>query len=337
MTKIKVIQYGVCHEHASGKIATLKNLPDIFDIAGVVDDRDTGAARFAGENMKPYEGLRLLSRDEAFSIPGLEAVVVEVPNEELVGVGKLCAAHNLPMHLDKPAGQSLAPYGELLDECKAKGLALQMGYMYRGNPAFKFCLDAVKKGWIGDVFEIRMSMSHNYGGEPYQDYLAKFDGGIMYNLGCHLIDFVAAMMGRPVKVTPFLGSAPGSPETCRNNCAAILQYSHAIVYLHACSREVGNTNSRRMKICGTKGTLDICPVEIFNGSNLVLNILLKEGNEQYSGGEHNIDFGVRIDRYKEQLEEFAEIIRGRMTNPYTYAHDYLVHEITLAAAGYITM
>ena len=38
MKKIRIAQIGVCHEHASGKINTLKRLPEYFEIAGVVDD-----------------------------------------------------------------------------------------------------------------------------------------------------------------------------------------------------------------------------------------------------------------------------------------------------------
>ena len=32
--RIRIAQIGVCHEHASGKINTLKRLPEYFEIAG---------------------------------------------------------------------------------------------------------------------------------------------------------------------------------------------------------------------------------------------------------------------------------------------------------------
>jgi hypothetical protein len=38
MKKIKVIQIGCSHEHANGKIQTLKLMNDTFDIIGIVDD-----------------------------------------------------------------------------------------------------------------------------------------------------------------------------------------------------------------------------------------------------------------------------------------------------------
>ena len=38
MKKIKIAQVGVTHEHAPGKIVSLKKLPDIYEIAGYVND-----------------------------------------------------------------------------------------------------------------------------------------------------------------------------------------------------------------------------------------------------------------------------------------------------------
>jgi hypothetical protein len=49
---IKIGQIGVCHEHASGKIDTLKKWSEVFEIVGVVDDRKSTAANLAGTDLK---------------------------------------------------------------------------------------------------------------------------------------------------------------------------------------------------------------------------------------------------------------------------------------------
>lgn len=240
MEKIKIAQIGVCHEHASGKITALRRLPELFEIVGVVDDNATSTTpKFSGKNLQPYEGLKWMTEEEVLNYPGLQAVAVEVPNNELVPTALRCMEHNLAMHMDKPAGEDLALYRKLLDGCRERNLPFQMGFMFRGNPAFQFCIAAIREKLIGEVFEIEADMNHNYGGDEYQEYIGKFRGGIMYNLGCHLIDFVAAAMGRPEKVTPFLKSAPGCPETIRNSCMAVLEYPHASVTLRSSSRAPG--------------------------------------------------------------------------------------------------
>jgi predicted dehydrogenase len=336
MSRIKIGQIGVCHEHAAGKINSLRLLPDVFEIVGVADDRSSSAAKFAGSDMQPYEGLKLMTEEELLSVPGLQAVTVETPNMDLVPAALRCMERNLAMHMDKPGGDDLNLFGKLLKGCKERNLPFQMGYMFRSNPAIQWCAKAIRQGWLGDIFEIQASMSHNYGGEAYQEYLGKLPGGIMFNLGCHLIDFVVSMTGRPEKVTPFLKSAPGFPDNIKNNCVTVLEYPHATVTLRACSMEQGGLTRRRLKICGTKGSAELCPPERFDGKPLTMSLVLSADTPEYPAGTHTVDFGVKRDRYEDQLLELAKIIRGEMKNPYTYEHDYLVQEILLAASGLTT-
>ncbi len=336
MKKIKIGQIGVCHEHASGKINTLRKMPDIFEIVGVVDDRDSVTPRFAGSNLEPYDGLKFMTEEELFNTPGLQAVAVEVPNLDLVPTALRCVERNLAMHMDKPGGDDLELFGRLRKGCEERKLPFQMGYMFRGNPAMQWCIKAIHEGWFGEIFEIQADMSHNYGGDAYQEYIGKFPGGIMFNLGCHLIDLVAAMLGRPEKITPFLKSAPGWPETIKNNCVTIMEYPHATVTLRSCSLEVGGHSRRRLKICGTNGTVELSPLERFDGKPLLMDLALKEDIPGYAAGEHIVDFGIVRDRYESQLLELAKIINGEMADPTTYEHDYLVQEIVLAASGYTT-
>ncbi|MFA5204688.1 MAG: Gfo/Idh/MocA family oxidoreductase [Lentisphaeria bacterium] len=334
MEKIKVGQIGICHEHAAGKMRTLRLLPDVFEIVGVVDERPTTAARFAGDDLTPYNGLKFVTEEELFNTPGLQAVTVETPNADLVPTALRVMEHKLAMHLDKPGGEELEPFGHLLRGCQERHLPFQMGYMFRNNPAMQWCLNAVRQGWLGEIFEVQAGMSHNYGGDAYQPYLGHFRGGIMFNLGCHLVDWVVAMLGRPENITPFLKTTPGLPGTIKNNGLAILDYPHATVTLRACSCEVDGLNRRRLKLCGTNGSVELCPLERFDGQPLQMNLVLKDAIPGHAAGAHTVEFGIVRDRYEDQLLEWAKIINGEMANPYTYEHDYRVQEVVLAAAGY---
>ncbi len=337
MEKIKIGQIGICHEHAQGKMDTLRrHLSDVYEIVGVVDDRSSHTARVPiGEShLKSYEGLKWMTEDELLSYPGLQGVMVETTNGDLVPTALRCMKRGLPMHMDKPGGEDMNLFRQLLAGCKERNLPLQMGYMFRVNPAMQWSRKAIRNGWLGDIFEIQASMSHDYGGEEYQKYIGSFKGGIMFNLGCHLIDAIIPMMGRPEKVTSFLKSAPGYDPAIKNNCVAILEYPHATVTLRACSKEVNGSPRRNLKICGTRGTLELCPQERFDGQSLEMRLTLAEGNEAYPAGTHTLGFGVVRDRYEEQLRELAQIIRGEIKNPYTYEHDELVQEVLLAASGY---
>ena len=336
MKKIKVAQIGVLHEHAPGKMYTLRKLPEVFDLVGVVDDRPFSTTpNFGADLERPYEGVKRLTLDEVLSDPELEAVTVEVPNNELVPMAMRCAERGLAIHMDKPAGEDLELYRKLLDLCKAKHLPFQMGFMFRGNPAFQFVRRAIRNRWIGDVCEMELDMNHCYGGEAYQEYLACFSGGIMFNLGCHLVDFVVSAIGRPSKVTPFLQNASGDAAKVRNNCLAVLEYPNTAVTLRACSRCGGtNTFDRRLRVVGTKGSIFFSPVERFDGKSVEIELALAEDAAGFPAGRHTLRTPPQNDRYADQLLEWARVIRGEIESPYPYEHDYLVHEVTLAAAGY---
>ncbi len=335
MKRIKIGQIGISHEHAAAKMKSLRAMGDIYEVVGVVDDRNSTAARFPSNDMSPFDGLRWMTENELFAIPGLEAVAIETANLDLVPTALRCMERGLAMHMDKPGGNDLKLFGKLISGCKARKLPFQMGYMLRNNPALQWCCSTVRKGGLGDVFEVHANMSHDYGDDAYQKYLANLPGGIIFNLGCHLIDVVVSMLGRPRSVTPFLKSVSGSPDHAMNNGFVVLEYSHAHVMIHACSREVDGLHRRRFKICGTKGTVELCPLERFDSKPLTMHLTLSEDNEQYSAGTHTVDFGVQHDRYRDQLFELAHVIRGEIKNPYTYEHDYVVQEAVLAASGLV--
>lgn len=336
MKPIRIGQLGMGHEHAAGKMEAVRGLPEYYELVGVVDDRESQAARFIGEDLSPYQGIPRLSESELFATPGLEAVLVETPNTDLVPTALRCVDQNLAMHLDKPGGEDLALFKKLLSGCEKKKLPLQLGYMFRGNPAFQFCLQAVRKNWLGKIFEFQGSMSHDYGGVDYQRYLGAFKGGILFNLGGHLIDFAVALLGRPEQVTPFLKSTEGLSFLCLNQGLAILEYPHATATIRACSQEVGGLNHRRLKICGEWGTLELCPLERFDGKPIHLDMTLSRGNETYPSGFHRIEFKPQQNRYREQLIELAMVVRGEKSPDYSYEHEDLVQEVLLAASGYIT-
>ena len=330
MKKLKLVQYGVTHEHANGKITSLKKLTDIFEIAGVIDDRSSTEARFPQKvNMEPYEGLYMMSEEEFFARNDIDLVVVETANADLVPTALKCLEKRIPMHMDKPGGTNPELFEKLSREYERLQLPFQMGYMLRVNPALQFCTNMVKKGLLGDIFEIQCDMNHSYGGEEYAHYIAKQPGGIMYNLCCHLIDFIVGMMGRPENVFSLLKNTPDAPQGAYNNCMAVLEYKHATATVRSCCKDHGL--GRRLRIAGTKGVIDMCPIETF-WERLTVSLSLSENSGDFPAGVHTLTFPIFKDRYAPQFREMAAIIRGEKPNVDIYAHDRMVNEVVLACS-----
>jgi predicted dehydrogenase len=329
MKKLKLVQFGVTHEHAPGKIATLKKLTDIFEIVGVVDDRASTAARYPQlVNMQPYEGLNLISEADFFAMDDLDLVVVETANADLTPTALKILEKNLPMHMDKPGGDA-ALFDKLSLEYEKRQLPFQMGYMLRGNPVFQFCKRCIKNGLLGDIFEIQCDMHHHYGGEEYAHYMATQPGGIMFNLCCHLLDFIVGVMGKPENIFSSLKSTPEAPDGALNNCMAVLEYAHATATVRACCKDF--SSGRRLRIAGTKGVIEMCPTEKFS-EPMDITLTLSENSGDFPAGLHRLQFPLFRDRYATQFQELAAIIRGEKPNVDIYAHDRMVNHIILACS-----
>ena len=143
------------------------------------------------------------------------------------------------------------------------------------------------------------------------------------------------MDGALVRAANVTGTAKGDGPDCLNRCAALLVWPDATALIRSCSRVPGGLPHRRLRIDGTKGTIDLCPIERFDGERLTLDLTLAEAAGGFAAGRHVVDLGVQTDRYRDQLRELAEIVRGERPNPVEmYDHDMKVHEITLEACGY---
>jgi len=330
MSRIQIGQIGIGHEHASGKMDALRGLSDVYEVVGIVEEPGPD-----WPSRKAYEGLQRMTEDELLSTPGLQAVAMETNNTELVATATRCMERGLHMHMDKPGGETLEPFRRLIDGCRERGLAIQLGYMYRSNPAIKFCLQALREGWLGEVFEIHAVMSR-YDDDHYRRFLARFPGGAMYNFGSHLIDLVVAMMGRPQNVVSFRKAT--RDDGLNDNGLAVLEYPRATATIRSAVVEADGMKHRRLTVCGTKGTAEVYPLEHpwdrQRLDPLHVRLTLREDNEEYAAGTHIVNVGVMNGRYEDQLVELARVINGQIENPYTYDHDLLVQETLLAAAGY---
>ena len=132
MNRIRIGQVGVAHGHAAGKMAVFRRSPD-YEVVGIVETDAQRRARAQQQDV--YKHLKWMSQDELFNVPGLQAVAVETEVRDLLNVAESCIAADKHIHLDKPAGSSLPQFKRILDEAARKHLVVQMGYMYRYNPA----------------------------------------------------------------------------------------------------------------------------------------------------------------------------------------------------------
>jgi predicted dehydrogenase len=306
-------------------MATLRKLRDEYDVVGVVES--DAAARGAARRHAAYRDLRWMSEEELLNTSGLQAVAVESSVHDLVPTATRCVAAGVHLHLDKPAGRCLPAFRSLMEEAGRKGLTVQMGYMFRNNPAFQFCFRAVREGWLGDVFAIHAVISKKISASRRLP-LAEFSGGAMFELGCHLIDATVAVMGKPERVTSFLRRTRPDLDPVADNTLAVLEYPRATCTIRSALVEVEGYQRRQFVVCGEQGTVDIRPLE---PPKVLLSLESPRGT--FQRGNQEVAMPKMAGRYDDQLIELARAIRGEIESPYSRWHDLSVHETILRASG----
>jgi len=326
---IKIGQIGTGNQHAY-KMGTLRKLTDLFEVVGVAGDDPNVLGKAPGGDC--YKGLKWMSHDELLAVPGLQAVAVETEEHKPIPVALRCIRAGKHIHLDKPCGESLPAFKQVLDEAKAKSLTVQVGYMYRNNPAVQFCLKAVKDGLIGNVFDLDAAMSR-YDGDGYRKLIKTYTGGAPYIFACHLIDLVVTLMGEPEKIHPFLRRTRA--DGVLDNSLTVFEYSRdRLATIRIAITEAQGFPRRHLTVMGDKGTIIIQPLESQgNMSGGVLKLALEEARGGYKKGVQTVEMPPLKDRYEDQWREFAAVLNGERVNPYTYEHDYTVHKCHLEACG----
>ncbi len=323
MKQIKVGQIGVGHPHAGGKMQAFRKSEE-YEVVGVVEP-DAKLRKYA-ESTGIYQGLPFLTQEQLLNVEGLQAVAVETLVPDLLSTAETCIAAGKHIHLDKPAGLSLTHFKRILDQAAQKHLLLQMGYMYRYNPGVVLLRDLLKKGWLGDPFEVHTVISKKMDASS-RTKLEPQPGGMMFELGCHVIDLVINVLGRPDQVTSFSQHASAMNDTLQDNMLAVFRYPQALATVKSSCNEVNGFDRRHIVVCGSEGTFHLQPF-----GRPSARLTLEKGKGKYRKGQQTIAF-PDYTRYTDDVADMARIIRREKDIDFSYEHDYHVQEAVLKAAG----
>ena len=337
MSKLKIAQIGAGHDHAQCAIRTLKLESDIYDLIGYAvvpgDEEMYEAYKDA------YDGVAQMSVDEILSYPGLDAVFIETEDRRLTEYAIKAAEKGLHIQMDKPGSESDEDFDRLVDLVKEKKLVFHMGYMYRYNPEIIKLKEKIKEGKLGEIYAIEAQMNclHN---QKKRQWLGNYPGGMLYFLGCHLVDLVYGILGTPEEVIPLSTSIGTDGVTADDFGMAVFKYKNGVSFVKSTAVEVGGFERRQLVVCGTKGTVELKPLE-WAGENIpgvfqphttgVFEAYDDETTTWQTPGKRYVSdsFG----RYDTMFRSFAAYIKGEKENPYTYEYERGLHKLILKACG----
>jgi predicted dehydrogenase len=320
--RIKVGQIGVGHGHAT-KLMVYRESAD-YEVVGLVEP--DAELRQRAQTQAAFRDLPWMTQEQLLNVPGLQAVLVETRVRDLLNTAEACVRAGKHIHLDKPAGESLPQFRRLLEAAAKQKLLVQMGYMYRYNPAVVLLRDFLKKNWLGEVFEVHAVMSKVVAPDE-RKRLAAYLGGMMFELGCHLLDLVVGILGKPTEVTPFIQHASMLDDRLMDNMLAVLTYPRATASVRSSALEVEGFDRRHLVVCGTEGTFHIQPLD-----NPAARVSLSQARGMYKKGTQDVAF-PKYTRYRDDAADMARVIRGEKKSTFSAEHDLAVQETVLRACN----
>ena len=225
--------------------------------------------------------------------------------------------------IDKPPGVNLGLLERIYREAQARGVVIQIGYVYRYNPAFRLARRAIEQGWLGEVRSVLCQMNDMLSPEGRRR-LDRYPGGQMYEICCHMIDALIWLMGEPKRVSSVLRKTHPTQDQLEDDVVATFEFEPAIATVKSNALD----GERYFYVFGERGS-----IQIDDPDRPKVRLSLSEPNEAFGSGTRTVPVGPSV-RYLPDMDDLAAAIReGRWVEHFTPAHDLAVHRALLQACG----
>lgn len=329
MTKIRIAQYGTKHGHAQGKLVSLQNHPEV-ELVGVFEP-DLAQRKRLQESGGPFQPVHWFEREgEMLEDETILAIASEGQNNESLAQTEAIVNAGKHVWYDKPAGEDWPQWQAVIAKAQKQNLYVQMGYMFRYHDGFRQIADWARSGFLGNIFSIRAHMS-TFISEAQRQVISQHQGGIMFDLGGHMLDQLVWIMGRPEKVTSFLRNDDTLVPGFVDNALTVLEFDRGMAFVDIAAMET-RPMARRYEVYGDQGSAII--VDPFEPAQTI-RLCLNEARDGYQAGEQFIELEMQSRQalYDLALQAFLATITGRQEPDRPYAHELLVQETLLRVTG----
>lgn len=310
-SRIRIGVLGTRHGHAAGKWEALCTNAQV-EAVGIYDADPLLKERFPGARW-------LRSAAELLEDASVAAIAIEARNHQSLPLAQAAIEAGKHIWFDKPAGDDWPAFQQLMQSATSRGLHVQMGYMFRYSPGFARIAELARSGDLGRVFAVRAHMSTNVDLNERREQ-SRHLGGILYDLGGHMLDQIVWLLGRPRRIQTIVQNVATSeiPEYS-DNTVATLEFDRAIAIIDIAAMEPPPT-ARRYEVYGTHGSAILEPFDPVRTLRLTNHVLELERVERQT-------------LYDLELAAFVEVILGRRQPDRPSGHELLVQETLLRTTG----
>ncbi len=219
-----------------------------------------------------YSSPAEMAKAEAERPDGISFVVITTPNSNHYETAKAFLNAGINVSSDKPVTTDEWQARELKELADSKGLKFCVTFTYSGYPILQHARDIIKRGDLGDILMVM--------GEYAQDWLAgntgiapwrtdpEFTGRMnsISDIGSHVAFTINFLTGLEVSDVCCTLDNFGGFKTDTNSSVLMKYENGATGVIWASQIAHGNDNGIRIRIYGTKGSIEWCneEAEVFN-------------------------------------------------------------------------
>jgi predicted dehydrogenase len=346
MKNVGIAFLDITHPHVWTRADILREMPGVA-LRSLWEPADkAGAATFSERYGIPVaDSAEAILKDRQ-----VDAVIVEAYTHQMADITVRALAAGKAVLLEKPAANNPENMRLIVEAARKAKALVQIGYMMRQGSMVDFAREVLSKKLLGRVTMARFHVS-----VPAPDAttawfnLEQDIGGVLFEDGCHMIDIVLHLMGRPRRVSAFVPKFEDLKRKHRHmyEDAAVLNldWGGSVGTLSLAGWEANEwIETWEMEFFGTEGTLQVGLLPA------VSRLFLREARGGYRKGwnvHQETQFNVSwLDTkakhvwhavqnrafFAREAELFVEAVRGKKKSAGVTAEDALaVMEVVQAA------
>jgi predicted dehydrogenase len=253
--RVAIVGYGLSGRYFHAPlIAATDGLP----VAAVVTSDPGRRAEAEGD----HPGVRVFARLEEALDDGPDLVVVAAPNTAHVEVARAAIDRGVAVVVDKPLASTAAEAGELVDRARSAGVPITVFHNRRWDSEQLTLRRLLGEGALGTVsrYESRFERWRPAPSpERWREALSSEQGGgVLLDLGTHLIDQAVALFGPPSHVYAEVEARRGTPGD--DDAFVALRHGGGTVS-HLWASAVTAVPAARLRVQGSEAGFEVAALD----------------------------------------------------------------------------
>ena len=229
-------------------LGVLTALPDVELVAVAEPDPERRAeARARAPNARSCERY-----EQALDVPGVEAVVVCLPNDLHADAAVAALELGKHLYLEKPLATSLDDGRRVVAAWRRAGVVAMMGFNYRAHPLYEAAREHIRSGRLGDLVAVRTALASPPRDLPPWKRRRATGGGALLDKASHGVDLVRHLIGDEVREVLALLRTQHTEE---DTAALQLRLGGGLLVQSLFS--VGAAEDDRLEVYGSAGKLTV--------------------------------------------------------------------------------